>query len=86
MTTQGNLALILEETITALSSFDLARLQTLEQSTIELAGSGLRCEAEEMNVLRAKKDVLELLLRNCEPNLNVLKRLHTRSTRESWAQ
>jgi hypothetical protein len=86
MTTQSNLALILDETITALSNFDLARLQALEQSTIELAGSGLRCKAEEMNVLRAKKDVLELVLRSCEPNLNILKRLHTKSMRESWAQ
>jgi hypothetical protein len=86
MAIQNDLVHILEDTIAALGSLDLAKLQMLEQRIGELDRSGLRCTREEMGLLLSKKRVLEILLHNCEPNLNALKHLHTRNMREQWAQ
>ena len=86
MAANQSIATILDETIAALSSFDSARLESLEQQIRALSGSTVEVDAAEGNAVLQKKHLLEILLRNCDANLNTLKRLHARSAREPWVR
>ncbi len=80
------LANILDETITALSNFDLAKLQALESQIIVLADSDPQHTADSVTSVRQKQRSLEALLQNCGANLGALKRLHAKNMRNRWAQ
>ena len=86
MAADQSIATILDETIAALSNFDSARLESLEQRIETLSGSAVELNAADVNAILQKKHLLEILLRNCDANLNTLKRLHARSARESWVR
>jgi hypothetical protein len=86
MATYQALADILDETLVALSSFDLDKLQALEQRIVLLAESDDRLEAHEVGSVLLKKRRLEVVLQNCQINLDALSRLHVRNMRNQWAQ
>jgi hypothetical protein len=76
---------LLDETIRAIAALDLNRLKSPEEKITALArysiawGKGGRC------MILAKKHLLEVILQNCESNLDLLNRLHGRETRDQWA-
>jgi hypothetical protein len=86
MATYRALADILDETFVALSSFDCDKLQALEQRIVLLSESNARFEADEIKSVLLKKRRLEIILKNCQINLDALSRLHVRNTRNQWAQ
>ena len=86
MTTNGALADILDETVTALRDLDLDTLQALEQRIVALAKSGEGYERDDAGLVLSKKRLLEIVLHNCQINLDALKRLHARNMRKQWAQ
>jgi hypothetical protein len=86
MSTYQALANILDETFVALSSFDLEKLQALEQRIVLLAESNVRFGAVEIASVLLKKRRLEIILQNCQVNLDALSRLHVRNMRNQWAQ
>jgi hypothetical protein len=85
MTIDQAVANILDETIQALTLLDLNRLQNLEKQISALAESNVVCGRDSFNSIQTKKHLLELLLQNCESNLDALNRLHRRNTRDRWA-
>jgi hypothetical protein len=86
MSTYQALANILDETFVALSSFDLDKLQALEQRIVLLAESNARFGVDEIASVLLKKRQLEIILQNCQVNLDALSRLHVRNMRNQWAQ
>ena len=86
MTAYQSLADILDETFSALSSFDLDKLQALECRIALLVESNFSFEADEIRSAILKKRQLEILLQNCQVNLDALSRLHLRSMGNQWAQ
>jgi hypothetical protein len=86
MTTNQALANILAETIAALSDLNSGALHALEQRIFALAESEEKFERDAVGLVLAKKRLLEIILRNCQVNLDVLTRLHARNTRNQWAQ
>jgi hypothetical protein len=76
---------VLDATIQALTFMDFKRLQALEKRISEFANSGAKCSEDSVDLILAKKRLLELVLQNCETNLKVLNRLHGRNTRDQWA-
>jgi hypothetical protein len=80
------LAEVLNETINALSSLDLAKLDALEQRIVLLAGSYPQYESDGSGLVLPKKRQLEIILQNCKANLDALTRLHARNMRNQWAQ
>jgi hypothetical protein len=86
MSTYQALANILDETFVAISSFDLDKLQALEQRIILLAESKAGFGADEIGSALLKKRRLEIILQNCQVNLDALARLHVRNMRNQWAQ
>ncbi len=85
MTIDQAVADVLDETIQALTLLDLNSLQALEKRISELTRSSVVCGRDSINSIQTKQRMLELLLRNCESNLDVLNRLHGRNTRDQWA-
>ena len=85
MTIDQAVADVLDETIQALTLLDLNSLQALEKRISVLTKSKVACGRDSFNSILAKQRLLELLLRNCESNLEVLNRLHGRNTRDQWA-
>jgi len=75
---------ILDETVEALSKFDLEKLTALEQQIVLLAESNLATES--IGHALPKKRQLQILLQNCRVNLDALTRLHARNMRNQWAQ
>jgi len=75
---------VLDETIKALGLLDLNRLETLERRIAGLAGSRLVADQSGMISIRAKRDVLEAVMRNSVANLNALNRLYGRDKRDRW--
>ena len=67
---------VLDKTIQALTLLDLDGLQDLEKQISALAKSNIVCGIDSFNSILAKKRLLELLLQNCESNLDSLNRLH----------
>jgi hypothetical protein len=76
---------VLDETIQALTDLDFNRLQELEKQISVLAESDTKCSGDSLDLIQAKKRLLELILQNCETNLKALNRLHGRNTRDQWA-
>jgi hypothetical protein len=75
---------ILDQTIRAFSLLDLNRLETLERQIHELAGSRLSSDRAGMNLIRARRDMLEGVLHNSASNLNALNCLYERDVRDPW--
>ncbi len=86
MTINQTLAAILDETVKALSDLDSGSLQALEQRIVALAKSSERYERDDAGLILSKKRLLEIVLQNCQVNLDALTRLHARNMRNQWAQ
>jgi len=76
---------ILDETVQAITVLDLNRLKSLEEKISALAQYSITWGKGGINTMLAKKYLLDLILRNCESNLDSLKHLHRRDTRDQWA-
>jgi hypothetical protein len=76
---------ILDETIQAISMLNLNRLKTLEEKISAMAQYSITCGKGGINTILAKKHLLDLILQNCESNLEILNRLYGRNTRDQWA-
>jgi hypothetical protein len=76
---------VLDETVQALTLLDFNRLQALEKRISALAKSDVKCSENSLHLIQSKKRLLELILQNCEANLNALYRLHGRNMRDQWA-
>jgi primosomal protein N'' len=86
MTINQALADILDETVKALSDLDSHSLQALEQRIVALAESSERYQRDDAGLILSKKRLLEIVLQNCQVNLDALTRLHARNMRNQWAQ
>ena len=86
MTINQALADILDETVKALSDLDSHSLQALEQRIVALAESSERYQRDDAGLILSKKRLLEIVLQNCQVNLDALTRLHARNMRKQWAQ
>ena len=84
MATGEAVADLIGETITALARLDVVSLQALEERAVMLAQSNLIADATCMDLIRAKRRVLEVVLGHSESNLNALNRLYGRDTRGRW--
>ena len=80
------LADILDETVAEFSDLNLEALHALEQRTVIIAESTETLERDALGVVLAKKRLLEIVLQNCQVNLDALTRLHARNMRNQWAQ
>jgi hypothetical protein len=80
------LADILDETVAALSDLDSEALHALEQRIVMLSESAETFERDVVGVVLTKKQLLEIVLQNCQVNLDALTRLHARNMRNQWAQ
>jgi hypothetical protein len=76
---------ILDETVQAITVLDLNRLKNPEEKISALAKYSITWGRGGINAMLAKKHLLDLILRNCESNLDSLKHLHGRNTRDQWA-
>jgi hypothetical protein len=74
----------LDETIHALAILDLDALQAIERRLTTLVQSGPVVDGIGVDFILAKKRVLELVLSHSESNLNALRRLYGRNTRDLW--
>lgn len=74
----------LDETIHALALLDLDTLQAIERRMTTLPQSQLVTGGIDIDSILAKKRVLELVLYHSESNLNALRRLYGRNTRDLW--
>jgi hypothetical protein len=86
MAIDQGLANILDEAIMALSDFNLAKLLALEQRIAAVSQCNVEYERDGIGLILSKKRQLEILLQNCQTNLDVLTRLHARNLRTQWAQ
>lgn len=86
MQTGQALADILDETVAALSDLDSDALGALEQRIVTLAESDATFERDAVGLVLTKKRLLEIVLQNCQVNLDALTRLHARNMRNQWAQ
>jgi hypothetical protein len=77
---------ILDETAEALSTLDLEKLNALEQRILLLAESNRKFASDGIDMVLQKKRRLEIVLQNCQINLDALSRLHARNMRNQWAQ
>jgi hypothetical protein len=77
---------ILDETVEALSNLDLEKLNALEQQIVLLAESNVNFAKDSIGLVLPKKRQLEIVLKNCQVNLDALTRLHARNMRNQWAQ
>jgi hypothetical protein len=77
---------ILNETVEALSNLDLEKLNALEQQIVLLAESNVNFAKDSIGLVLPKKRQLEIVLQNCQINLDALTRLHARNMRNQWAQ
>ena len=86
MTINQALTEILDETVKALRDLDSDALQALEQRIVALAKSSESYERDNVGLTLTKKRLLEIVLQNCQVNLEALTRLHARNMRNQWAQ
>jgi len=86
MPNNNDLAEILDETVKALSDLDSGALQALEERIAVLATSSEGYERDVAGLILSKKRLLEIVLQNCQVNLDALTRLHARNMRNQWAQ
>jgi hypothetical protein len=80
------LADILDEAVVALRDLDSGSLHALEQRIVTLAESNEKYERDDAGLVLSKKRLLEIVLQNCQVNLDALTRLHARNMRKQWAQ
>ena len=86
MTINRVLGDILDETAEALSNLDSARLHSLEQRIVVIAASNVKFRGDEAATLILQMQrQLEIILQNCQANLDALTRLHARNMRNQWA-
>ncbi len=83
-TSEHSVAALLDETIAALSTLDLERLLSLEESMLPLAKSGVTDDC--ISTLIEKQQLLKQMLVATESNLAGLARLHQRNGAETWAR
>ena len=81
MASEDQLDAILDETTAALATFDLDGLQGLLRRAEALHDAG--CEAVSSSLV-AKHQLLGMMLRSTESNLNLLRRLHGRDMGQTW--
>jgi hypothetical protein len=74
----------LDETIHALAILDLDTLHAIELRMAALAQIKFVADRHGADSILAKKRVLELVLYHSESNLNALRRLYGRNTRDLW--
>jgi hypothetical protein len=74
----------LDETVHALAILDLDTLQAIERRMTMLAETQPVTDGLDIDSILAKKRVLELVLYHSESNLNALRRLYGRNTRDLW--
>jgi hypothetical protein len=74
----------LDETVHALAILDLDTLQAIERRLTTMAQSEPVADGIGIDFILAKKRVLELVLSHSESNLNALRRLYGRNTRDLW--
>ncbi|GGG73828.1 hypothetical protein [Edaphobacter dinghuensis] len=74
----------LDETVHALAILDLDTLQAIERQMTTLAQTEPVADGLDIDSILAKKRVLELVLYHSESNLNALRRLYGRNTRDLW--
>jgi hypothetical protein len=86
MTINQALTEILDETVKALRDLDSDALEALEQRIDALAKATESYEPDNVGLTLAKKRLLEIVLQNCQVNLEALTRLHARNMRNQWAQ
>jgi hypothetical protein len=86
MTVDQALVEILDEAVRALDDLDSERLHALEQRVVVLTKSNGVFERDGIGLLLSKRHQLEIILQNFRVNLEALIRLHTRNTRNRWAQ
>src|SRR5260370_11916364 len=86
MRINGALADILDETVKALSDLDSGSLQALEQRIAPLAESNEVCERDDAGLVLSKKRLLQIVLQNCQVNLDALTRLPFGNMRNQSAQ
>ena len=77
---------ILDETIAALTGFDYARLEMLEERMGAMSTTNLDWNAAGISEVQQRSRLLESLLLNCGANLNTLKRLYARNRMEPWVR
>jgi hypothetical protein len=77
---------ILDETADALSTFDLEKLHVLKQRIVLLAELNTKFATDDIGPVMQRKRQLEIILQNCQVNLDALNRLHARNMRNQWAQ
>ncbi len=83
MTTNWTLADILDETVAALRHLDSDALNAVKHRLITVAR---KFEPHDTGLILSKRRLLEIMLHNCQVNLDALLRLHVRNTRNQWAQ
>lgn len=86
MTDYQTISEILNETVFALCTFDVAKLQSLERQIGEFADTPIKVDREGATLIMQQKSLLEILLQNCEANLKTLNRLRDRNVRDPWAR
>jgi hypothetical protein len=86
MTASRTLADILDKTVTALRDLDSDALLALKQEIVTLEESSEKFEPDDAGLILSKRRLLEIVLQNCQVNLDALTRLHARNTRKQWAQ
>jgi primosomal protein N'' len=86
MAIDQSLADILDETVEALSNLDSAKLHALTQRIAVLAEANMNHERDDIGLVLLKKRQLEIMLQNCQTNLDALTRLHARNMRNRWVQ
>ncbi|MCU1250933.1 MAG: hypothetical protein JWQ49_3962 [Edaphobacter sp.] len=86
MTINEALAGILDETVTALRDLDSDALDALKQQIVTLAEFREKFEPDAAGLILTKRRLLEIVLQNCQANLDALTRLHARNMRKQWAQ
>ena len=77
---------ILDETVKALSNLDLEKLNALERRIALVAESNANFSRDSIGMVLPKKRQLEIVLQNCQVNLDALTHLHARNMRNQWAQ
>jgi len=86
MTINRAIADILDETVTALRDLDSDALHALKQQIVTLAESSEKFDPDHAGLILSKKRLLEIVLQNCQVNLDALTRLHARNMRNQWAR
>ena len=83
-TTEQSVAALLDETIAALSEFDLERLLSLEEKMLLLANSGIT--GGSIPSLVERQQILGRLLEATQSNVAGLVRLHQRNGADAWVR